>query len=70
MESADILAICFSAFVTVFVILSCLAIFMQIIMKSFPMKKTEQDVAVYSAIASAYATIYPGTKITKIEEVK
>lgn len=70
MNSTDILTISFSAFVTVFFVLSCLAIFMNIIVKLFSVKKTDTDITIYSAIASAYQTIYPGTKITKIEEVK
>ena len=70
MESSEIIYISISALITVFVILSGLAILMQIIIRVFPDKKLEEDVAPYSAIASVYSKLYPGTKITKIEEVK
>ena len=70
MNSPDIISICYSAFVTVFFILAGLAIFMQLIMKAFPNKKSADDAPVYSAVASVYSAIYPGTKITKIEEIK
>ena len=70
MESTGILAICFSAIVTVFLILTILAVFIKIITRLFPFKEAEEDSAIYAAIASGYSVIYPGTKITKIREIK
>jgi len=70
MVPSDILLISFSALLTVFIILSGLAVIMQLIMRFFPGKEVDEDVTVYSAIASVHSRLFPGTKITKIEEVK
>ena len=70
MESFEIIYISISALLTVFTILSGLAILMRLIIRVFPENKLEEDLAVYSAIASAYSKLYPGTKITRIEETK
>jgi hypothetical protein len=70
MGSPDILSICFSAILTVFLILGILAISIRIITQLFPFKETKTDTAIYAAISSSHAAIYPGTKITKIEEIK
>jgi hypothetical protein len=70
MESHGILSICFSAITTVFLILSGLAVSMKIITRLFPFKEVIKDSTIYAAIASSYSAIYPGTKITKIKEIK
>jgi hypothetical protein len=70
MQSPDILTISLSAFVAVFLILSALAVLMQLITKLFPTKRTDEDWAIYSVIASVHSAYYPGKQITKIEEVK
>ena len=70
MASTDLLVICAAAFLTVFVILMVLAIIMRLIIIVFPEKEDGFDAAILSVMASTYQTIYPNTKITKIEEVK
>jgi len=70
MESPGILSICFSAMITVFLILSGLAVSIKIIMQLFPFKEIKEDSTIYAAIASSYSVIYPGTKITMIKEIK
>ena len=70
MESIDIVFISLSALITVFIILSGLAAIMQLIIRFFPVREADEDIAIYSAIASVHSSLYPGTKITKIEEVK
>ena len=70
MESPGILSICFSAIITVFLILSVLAVSIKVITRLFPFKEIKEDSAIYAAIASGYSVIYPGTKITKIKEIK
>ena len=70
MNSPDLLMICSSAFAAVFLILFVLAVVMRLIITIFPEKETGTDAAVIAAINTTYHTIYPGTKITKIEEVK
>ncbi|MEW6411781.1 MAG: hypothetical protein AB1483_04815 [Candidatus Zixiibacteriota bacterium] len=72
MGSTDLLVICISAFFVVFLVLTFLALVMRTIMAVFPEKvvKLKTDSAYLAAIASVISTIYPGTKITKVEEIK
>jgi hypothetical protein len=70
MESPTILSICFSVITTVFIILGGLAVSIKIVTQLFPFKEAKEDSAIYAAIASSYSIIYPGTKITKIKEIK
>ncbi len=69
MESLDLVAICASAFVGVFLLLSVLAIVMRLIMVVFP-ERADSDTAMVAAISTVLQTIYPGTKITNVEELK
>ncbi len=70
MGSSDLVFICISAFLAVFVLLSLLAVVMRIILVLFPEKESGIDAVVVAAITSTVSTIYPGTRITKIEETK
>ncbi len=70
MGSAELLVICVSAFVAVFVLLAVLAAIMRLIIIVFPQKTGVGDTAVLAAVASVAASLYPGTKITKVEEIK
>ena len=70
MQSSEVLFICFSAFISVFLILTSLAIVMQVIMKLFPIKEKAEDLAVFSVMASVLSAKFPGKKITNIKEVK
>jgi hypothetical protein len=70
MENIGLLTICFSAFITVFLALSLLAVVMRFIIILFPEKGADQDSALFAAITCSYNNLYPGTKITKIEEQK
>jgi len=71
-----LLWICVSSFVGVFGVLTFLAITMHVITLIFPAKKIiakvagSDDAAVYAAVTSTYARLYPGTKVSKIEEIK
>ena len=69
MGSPNILAICFSAFAAVFFVLISLAVIMRIIITIFPEKDTDYT-AIYAAVATTMTSIYPGTQISKIEELK
>ena len=70
MSSNELLIICGIAFLSVFMILSVLAFSMRLIILIFPEKKTGVDAAVVAVIASTVNRVFPGTKITKIEEKK
>ena len=70
-----LLWICISSFTGVFTILAFLAVTMKVITLIFPAAKKAgpagpDDAAVYAAISSTYARLYPGTKVSKIEEIK
>ena len=68
MHSAELLYICASAFVAVFVLLILLAVVMRLIMVLFPHRQVRTDAAVLAALTSVVTTLYPGTKVTKVEE--
>ena len=70
MESLDLLAICASAFVGVFLLLTVLALVMRLIIAVFPQKEAGADAAVIAAISTVLQTVYPGAKITNVEELK
>lgn len=54
----------------VFVLLALLAVVMRVIMIAFPQRAGKADAAVLAAVASVATGVYPGTKITKVEEIK
>ena len=70
MESYELIPICLSALIAVFLILSILAVFMRLITEFFSVKDTKEDSAVIAALTTIVNQYYPGTKITKIEESK
>jgi len=70
MDTQQLLFICVSAFIAVFFVLSVIAIFMRLILLIFPEKPVDNDAAVYAAIGATVNNLFPGTKITKIEEEK
>lgn len=70
MEISGLLSICVSALFAVFFVLALLAILMRLIIVAFPDKKTASDTGIYAALAATYSSIYQGSKITKIEEIK
>ena len=70
MESLDLLAICVSAFIGVFLLLAVLALVMRLITVLFPEKEAVSDAAMIAAVSTVLQTLYPGTKITKVEELK
>ena len=70
MGSNELLAICGIAFLFVFVVLAVLALSMRPIILIFPEKKAGTDAAVVAALAASVQPVFPGSKITKIEEKK
>ena len=70
MNTPDLLFMCLSAFVAVFILLTALAVIMRLILRIFPAKAADTDPAILAAIASTMNSVYPNTQITKIEEVK
>jgi hypothetical protein len=50
--------------------IALLAFFMRIMMLVFPEKAAKIDSAMIAAVAATVQTVFPGTKITKLEEKK
>jgi len=73
MDSNQLLYICMSSFLAVFVLLTSLAIVMRILVAVFPEvieKIAESDAALLAAISSTIASMHPGLQVTKVEEEK
>jgi hypothetical protein len=64
----DLISICSIAFGAVFVLLTFLAVVMQLITVFFPAPKASMDQTVVAAVSTAVASVYPGARVTKIEE--
>jgi ABC-type uncharacterized transport system permease subunit len=64
----ELLSACLVAFVSVFVLLSFLAVVMHLITLAFPSRHEGLDSVVVAAISSTVAALMPGAQITHIEE--
>ena len=69
MPEANLLTICGTAFLSVFALLVILAVVIQLITVAFPSCEKAEEAAVVAAISTALATIHPGARVTRIEEV-
>ena len=72
MESC-LFSMCMASFIAVFLVLTFLAIAMRLIIVIFPEKQEDagaDEAAVYAAITSTYTRLYPGTRVSNIEEIK
>ncbi len=70
MESISLFNISLLAFAMVFLILGLLSLLMRLVIVVFPEKKTRIDAATMAALTAALNKIFPGMKITKVEEEK
>ena len=70
MNPPDLLVVCLSAFVAVFVLLTFLAVVMRVLMAAYPAKIGGLDSATIAAVSAAAAYTFPGTKVTKVEEIR
>jgi len=70
MNPPDLLVVCLSAFVAVFFLLGFLAVVMRLLIAVFPEKLAGIDSATLAAVTAAAAYVLPGTKVTKVEEIK
>lgn len=68
MESANPLAMCVASFVTVFTLLTFLALAMRVITLIFPQRASAADAVTVAAISAAVNATYPGARLTRIEE--
>ena len=70
MNPPDLLVICTSAFVAVFALLTFLAVVMRLLISAFPEIVRGIDAATIAAVTAAAAYAFPGTKVTKVEEIR
>lgn len=70
MSSPNLLAICATSFAAVFLLLCVLAVVQRLILLIFPEKNETADAAMIAAMASVLQTAYPGSRISKVEEIK
>jgi hypothetical protein len=68
METPDLLMVCVSAFSAVFVLLALLAVVMRILIAAFPELVAKADPAMLAAVSATVAAVFPGAKITRVEE--
>lgn len=66
----DLVTICISAFIAVFILLTTLSGIMAIINAIFPENEEDSDLALFAAVTTTVNNVYPNSKITHIEEVK
>lgn len=70
MFSPDLLLICGTAFIAVFIMLAFLAIIMRLIIFFFPQKEEGTDTAMIAAVTTTYNLLFPNSTIKNIEEKK
>lgn len=70
MVPTNLLAVSLTAFIAVFVLLGVLALVMGLITTIFPRVSEAIATEHVAAITSTLYTIIPGSKVTRIEEIK
>ena len=68
MVESNLVTICGTAFVAVFVLLVVLAAVIRLLTTVFPHRDLSADAALAAAICTAVTTVYPGARVTRIEE--
>ncbi len=68
MPEANILSMCLTAFVSVFVLLLSLALCIRLIRLLFPEQESDNDAVLAAAIATVVSSVYNGARVTSIQE--
>ena len=68
MEAASLFSACLIALVAVFALLGVLALTIELITAVFPERRHAIDPALAVAISTTVAQIFPGARVTRIEE--
>ena len=68
MGPPNMLLICVSAFIAVFTLLALLALAMRSLIAVFPERLAKVDPALLAAVSATVSAVFPGTKITRVEE--
>lgn len=64
----SLIAVCVAAFCAVFVLLIVLAMVIRLLTVVFPLSDQLDDAAMVAAIGATVTNIYPGVRVTRIEE--
>ena len=70
MNPPNLLIICISAYIAVFLLLAFLATIMKLLTVVFPKKLDGIEPAIVAALTAAATYAFPGTKVTKVEEIR
>ncbi len=68
MDVTNLFSASLIALISVFVLLGSLALIMKLITVVFPDRVASMDPVLVAAISTAVASIYPGARVTRIEE--
>lgn len=68
MDVTSLFSACLIALISVFVLLGALALIMKLITVVFPERVASMDPVLVAAISTAVASMYPGARVTRIEE--
>ena len=68
MNPPNLLIICITAYVAVFLLLALLATIMRVLMAVFPARAEKLGPPIVAALTAAATYAFPGTKVTKVEE--
>jgi hypothetical protein len=68
LEAASLYSACLIALVAVFALLGALALTIELITTVFPQRQHVIDSALAAAISTTVAQIFPGARVTRIEE--
>jgi hypothetical protein len=70
MAEPNLLEISIIAFLAVFTLLGVLAGLMAALTRLFPGEMADPDAALLAGVAAAASVVWPGMRITKVEEVR
>ena len=68
MQATDLFSACLIALVSVFTLLGSLALIFELITVLFPARKRRIEPVLIAAISTTVASVYPGARVTRIEE--
>ncbi len=68
MDVTGLFSACLIALISVFILLGSLALIMKLITAVFPDRAASMDPVLVAAISTTVASIYPGARVTRIEE--
>ncbi len=68
MDVTGLFSACLIALISVFILLGSLALIMKLITAVFPDPAASMDPVLVAAISTTVASIYPGARVTRIEE--